>query len=87
MPMPMVAPEFSVLMGGNHLTLSASWSRVVLKKCRPDWDITSPELKTAWKQGRKEFFYPYGKTYIQTLGEQELGVTSSTASKCPQDAG
>jgi hypothetical protein len=32
-----------------------------LKKCRPDWDITRPEMKTAWKQGRKELFYPYGK--------------------------
>jgi peroxiredoxin len=45
--------------------------RVVLKKCRPDWDITTPELKAAWPQGRKELFYPYGKTYIQTLGEQD----------------
>ena len=35
--------------------------RVVLKKCRPDWDITSAELKAAWEQGRKESFYPYGK--------------------------
>ena len=32
-----------------------------IKKCRPDWDITTPEMKTAWKQGRKELFYPYGK--------------------------
>ena len=40
------------------------------KKCRPDWDITTPELKAAWQQGRKELFYPYGKTYVQTLGEE-----------------
>ena len=45
--------------------------RVVTKKCRPDWDITTPELKAAWQQGRKELFYPYGKTYVQTLGEQD----------------
>jgi peroxiredoxin len=45
--------------------------RAVSKKCRPDWDITTPELKAAWQQGRKELFYPYGKTYVQTL-EQEL---------------
>jgi hypothetical protein len=32
--------------------------RAVTKKHRPDWDITTPELKTAWKQGRKELFYP-----------------------------
>jgi peroxiredoxin len=45
--------------------------RTVTKKCRPDWDITTPELKTAWQQGRKELFYPYGKSYVQTLAEQE----------------
>lgn len=45
--------------------------RTVSKKCRPDWDITTPELKAAWQQGRKELFYPYGKTYLQTLGEQD----------------
>ena len=45
--------------------------RAVLKKCRPDWDITTPELKAAWQQGQKELFYPYGKTYAQTIGEQD----------------
>jgi peroxiredoxin len=44
--------------------------RAVTKKCRPDWDITTPELKAAWQQGRKDLFYPYGKTYAQTIGEQ-----------------
>jgi hypothetical protein len=37
----------------------------------PDWDITTPELKEAWEEGRKELFYPYGKTYLQTLDEQD----------------
>jgi hypothetical protein len=41
--------------------------RAVTEKCRPDWDITTPEMKAAWQQGRKELFYPYGKTYAQTL--------------------
>jgi peroxiredoxin len=45
--------------------------RAVTKKCRPDWDITTPEMKEAWKQGRKELFHPYGKTFVQTLGEQD----------------
>jgi hypothetical protein len=45
--------------------------RAVTRKCRPDWDITTPELKAAWQQGRKELFYPYGQTYVQTLGEQD----------------
>jgi len=44
--------------------------RVVLKKCRPDWDIATPEMKAAWQQGRKELFYPYGKTYTQSIAEQ-----------------
>ncbi len=45
--------------------------RAVTKNCRPDWDITTPELRAAWQQGRKVLFYPYGKTYAQTLGEQD----------------
>ena len=44
--------------------------RAVSKKCRPDWDITTPAMRAAWAEGRKEQFYPYGKTYVQTLGEQ-----------------
>ncbi|MGA7854018.1 MAG: redoxin domain-containing protein [Candidatus Acidiferrales bacterium] len=45
--------------------------RAVTKKCRTDWDITTPELKSAWQAGRKDLFYPYGKTYAQTIGEQD----------------
>jgi hypothetical protein len=45
--------------------------RAVTQKCRPDWDITTLELKAAWAEGRKELFYPYGKTYAQTIGEQD----------------
>ena len=45
--------------------------RAVTSKCRPDWDITTPELKAAWQQRRKELFFPYGKPYVQTLGEQD----------------
>jgi peroxiredoxin len=45
--------------------------RVVLKKCRPDWDITTTELKAAWAEGHKELFHPYGKTYFQTVAEPE----------------
>ncbi|HYV13214.1 MAG TPA: redoxin domain-containing protein [Pyrinomonadaceae bacterium] len=45
--------------------------RAVLMKCRPDWDITKPEFKAAWAEGRKELFYPYGKTYLQTLREED----------------
>jgi hypothetical protein len=45
--------------------------RVVLRKCRPDWDITRPELKAAWERGEHDRFYPYGKTYGQVFREQE----------------
>jgi hypothetical protein len=36
-----------------------------------DSDGYLTEVKAAWQQGRKELFYPYGKTYVQTLGEQD----------------
>jgi hypothetical protein len=26
--------------------------RVVTQKCRPDWDITTPQMRAAWKEGR-----------------------------------
>jgi peroxiredoxin len=45
--------------------------RVVTRKCRPDWDITTTEMKAEWQQGSKELFYPYGKTYAQTIAEQD----------------
>ncbi|MDW6024268.1 redoxin domain-containing protein [Mesorhizobium sp. BAC0120] len=45
--------------------------RAVTMKCRPDWDITTPELRAAWQAGRKALFYPYGKTLAQTLHDQE----------------
>jgi peroxiredoxin len=45
--------------------------RAVSKKCRQDWDITSPELKAAWERGEKDRFFPYGKSYATVHGEQE----------------
>lgn len=44
--------------------------RAVLVKCRPDWDITRPELKEAWARGDKAEFYPYGKSYAQVFRDQ-----------------
>ncbi len=43
--------------------------RAVLAKCRPDWDISTPELKAAWMQDRKDIFHPYGKSYIKTISD------------------
>jgi peroxiredoxin len=45
--------------------------RAALQKCRPDWDITTPEMKAAWARGEKQWFYPYGKTHAQVFAEQE----------------
>jgi peroxiredoxin len=45
--------------------------RAVSMKCRSDWDITAPGLRALWDQGRKEHFHPYGKAYVETLGERD----------------
>ncbi len=44
--------------------------RTVLLKCRPDWDITRPEMRAAWDAGDKKRFYPYGKSFAQVFKEQ-----------------
>jgi peroxiredoxin len=36
--------------------------RSVLRRCRPDWDLSEPELRAAWARGEKNRFYPYGKS-------------------------
>ncbi|MGY4507777.1 redoxin domain-containing protein [Bradyrhizobium sp. USDA 3650] len=45
--------------------------RAVGMKCRPDWDIAAPGLRALWDQGRNEHFHPYGKAYVETLGERD----------------
>jgi peroxiredoxin len=45
--------------------------REVTRKCRPDWDITSSEMREAWARGEKTRFYPYGKSYAKVIAEQE----------------
>jgi peroxiredoxin len=45
--------------------------RAVTQKCRPDWDITSPDLREAWTKGEKARFYPYGKSMAKMLAESE----------------
>jgi peroxiredoxin len=45
--------------------------RAVLRKCRPDWDITSPALREAWKRGEKSGFWPYGKSIAKLFEEGE----------------
>jgi hypothetical protein len=38
--------------------------REITRRIRPDWDITTPQLREAWRRDdkRAELFYPYGKT-------------------------
>jgi len=43
--------------------------RAVLQRCRPDWDISSEAQRTAWANGDKTRFYPYGKTRAQVIAE------------------
>jgi peroxiredoxin len=45
--------------------------RAVLIKCRPDWDLSDPELRAAWERGEKTRFFPYGKKFAQVLAEQD----------------
>jgi hypothetical protein len=45
--------------------------RAVSKKCRPDWDITTPELKARDNRAARSPFYLHGKTYLQTLDKQD----------------
>ena len=45
--------------------------RAVLRRCRPDWDISSAERRAAWASGDRTSFYPYGKTELQVLAEQD----------------
>lgn len=44
--------------------------RAVSRKCRPDWDITSPELKAAWKRGRKTAFIPTARATPKCSGSK-----------------
>jgi peroxiredoxin len=44
--------------------------RSVLRKCRPDWDITTPEMRAAWQGGDRARFHPYGKSWAQVFAEE-----------------
>jgi peroxiredoxin len=45
--------------------------RAVLQRCRPDWDISSANQRSAWEKDEKAGFYPYGKTQGQVIAAQE----------------
>ena len=41
--------------------------RELTRRIRPDWDITDPQLRAAWKAGDKSRFWPYGKSVGQVF--------------------
>jgi hypothetical protein len=43
--------------------------RAVLQRCRPDWDISSADQRAAWKKGDTSKFFPYGRSFADTLAE------------------
>jgi peroxiredoxin len=45
--------------------------RAVLQRCRPDWDIGTAQLRAAWARGDKAGFYPYGKSQVEVLADQD----------------
>ena len=45
--------------------------RAVLQRCRPDWDISSAEQRSAWERDDKAQFYPYGRTRAEVLAGPE----------------
>ncbi|HWK09312.1 MAG TPA: hypothetical protein VNR64_04640, partial [Vicinamibacterales bacterium] len=44
--------------------------RVATRKCRPDWDLTTPEVRDAWRRGEKDRFFPYRRTLAEVFREQ-----------------
>jgi hypothetical protein len=57
----------------NNVTALAKTARGVrsLRKCRPDWDVSGPELEAGWERGESDRLYRYDKTYGQLFREQE----------------
>jgi len=44
--------------------------RATLRRCRPDWSITSAEQRAAWSKGDKAGFFPYGQSQARLFAEQ-----------------
>lgn len=49
--------------------------RQTTRDIRPDWDITSSDLREKWSRGEKDSFFPYGrKDMVQVLKEMAGAV-------------
>jgi peroxiredoxin len=44
--------------------------RDVTRRIQPDWDLSDPQLKAAWKAGDKSRFWPYGKSLRQVFADE-----------------
>jgi peroxiredoxin len=44
--------------------------REVTRRIRPDWDLSDPQLRAAWKAGEKSRFWPYGKSLREVLADE-----------------
>jgi hypothetical protein len=50
--------------------------RAVLQRCRPDWDISSPEQRAAWAKGEKAKFLSVRKNARASVRRAGLNQTS-----------
>ncbi|HMF44771.1 MAG TPA: redoxin domain-containing protein [Polyangia bacterium] len=44
--------------------------RAVLRKCRPDWDLSDPGLKIDWQRGDRSRFHQFGYAQRHAPGDQ-----------------
>jgi peroxiredoxin len=44
--------------------------REVMRRIRPDWDLSDPQLRAEWKAGDKSRFWPYGRSLREMLPEE-----------------
>jgi len=44
--------------------------REVTRRSRPDWDLSDPQLRAAWKAGDKSRFWPYGTSLREVLAQE-----------------
>ena len=45
--------------------------RELFQKIRPDWDISTAEMRAAWEKGERDRFFPYGKTRKAVIAESK----------------
>jgi hypothetical protein len=46
--------------------------RELTRTIRPDWDLSAPALREAWKRGEKDRFWPYGRSWREVLAQGDV---------------